>query len=139
MECAISDNHAYFGFVMCNGSYNKGLFSLKVITFAALLGFNFDKENVLEFLNSSVWKKNRENIFVFVDTEKEELEAEWKKFREKIKAVAMQKKRKIYVFVYYSGHGVTVMFNGQQMTCMVHPRYKASIESLMKMMPKADE
>lgn len=77
----LQEENAYYGIIMCNGEYDPSLFSLKLITFAALLGYRVDENNALNFLNSSVWKNNRENIFVLVNTEKEELEAELKRIR----------------------------------------------------------
>ena len=66
-------------FIICNGKYNKELFTLKKITFLRLLGYQVDKTKVIDFLSKTVYNPNKypENLVVIVDSTKEELEAEW--------------------------------------------------------------
>ena len=76
------------------------------------MGYRKDQENVLAFLGKSVYNKNPENHHVLIDTAKEEMEAELKRIEDKIAKISKENKRRIYPFIYYSGHGVTLIVNG---------------------------
>ena len=71
-----------------NGKYDPKLFSYDLITFAALMGYLVDMNNVFEFVESSVWKKNPEYRYVIKDTSKEETEAKLNEIREKLKELS---------------------------------------------------
>ena len=73
----LEEEPVFLTLIICNGDYNPDLFSLDIITFDKLEGSTADKNNVLEFLNDSVYQpnKNPENLYIVIDSNKEELDA----------------------------------------------------------------
>ena len=105
------------------------------------MDYRVDQANILKFLRQTVYSpdKHPENLYVIVDTTKDEFEAEWKKIEDKIAKLSTENRRRIYPFVYYSGHGVTLIVQGQQMTFMVHLNFAENIKSLMNSIKKLDD
>ena len=101
--------------LICNGKYNPKLFSFDKIVFEELLGYKVDLNNVKSFLKKTVYdpEKYPENVYIIIDSSKEEFEAKFKEIDNVIAKLSKENKRRIYPFIYYSGHGVTLMVNGK--------------------------
>ena len=108
------DDPVFFVVVICNGNYKPNLFNLDIITFAKLLGYKVDLTKVLNFLRQTIYNPDKypENLFIMVDTTKEEFEDKWKELDEKIAKLSRENRRKIYPFIFYSGHGVASQPDG---------------------------
>lgn len=100
--------------LICNGKYNRKLFSLDIISFEELPGYKSDYTKMREFLKKTVYNPDKypENLVIIIDSTKEELEAKFKEIDDRIAKLSKENKRRIYPFIYYSGHGVTLMVNG---------------------------
>ena len=100
--------------IICNGDYIQDLFKLDTISMAKLPGYTVDKLNMLKFLSTTVFNTSitPENVYVIQDSNKEGMEAKMKEFLDRVTAASKENNRRIYPFVYYSGHGVTLMQDG---------------------------
>ena len=64
--------------LICNGKYNRNLFTLDIITFDELPGHRTDLNNAMGFLKKTVFDKTLpENYYIIVDATKEELKLKW--------------------------------------------------------------